>query len=54
VQSRRGRSKRSTTITWKRSWDLKVFGFIDITREIYAQMRKRKSGVIVNVIVRRG
>ena len=36
--------------TWKRSWDLKVFGFIDITREIYAQMRKRKSGVIVNVI----
>ena len=36
--------------TWKLSWDLKVFGFIDITREIYAQMRKRKSGVIVNVI----
>lgn len=36
--------------TWKRSWDLKVFGFIDITREIYAQMRKRRSGVIVNVI----
>jgi NAD(P)-dependent dehydrogenase (short-subunit alcohol dehydrogenase family) len=36
--------------TWKRAWDLKVFGFIDITREIYAQMRKRKSGVIVNVI----
>ena len=37
-------------VTWKRAWDLKVFGFIDITREIYAQMRKRKSGVIVNVI----
>lgn len=36
--------------TWKRAWDLKVFGFIDITREIYAQMRKRRSGVIVNVI----
>ncbi len=36
--------------TWKKSWDLKVFGFIDITREIYARMRERRSGVIINVI----
>ncbi|RPJ46463.1 MAG: SDR family oxidoreductase [Betaproteobacteria bacterium] len=36
--------------TWKQAWDLKVFGFIDITREIYARMRERRSGVIVNVI----
>lgn len=36
--------------TWKHAWDLKVFGFIDITRELYARMRERKSGVIVNVI----
>ncbi len=36
--------------TWKQSWDLKVFGFIDITREIYKRMRERRSGVIVNVI----
>lgn len=36
--------------TWKKSWDLKVFGFIDITREIYARMRERGSGVVVNVI----
>jgi len=36
--------------TWKQSWDLKLFGFIDITREIYARMRERRSGVIVNVI----
>lgn len=36
--------------TWKKAWDLKVFGFIDITREIYARMRERRSGVIVNVI----
>lgn len=36
--------------TWKKSWDLKVFGFIDITREIYARMRERGGGVIVNVI----
>lgn len=37
-------------VTWKKSWDLKVFGFIDITREIYARMRKRNSGVIINII----
>jgi NAD(P)-dependent dehydrogenase (short-subunit alcohol dehydrogenase family) len=36
--------------TWKQSWDLKVFGFIDITREIYRRMRERRSGVVVNVI----
>ncbi len=36
--------------TWKQAWDLKVFGFIDITREIYKRMRERRSGVIVNVI----
>ena len=36
--------------TWKKSWDLKVFGFIDITREIYAAMRRRSSGVIINII----
>lgn len=36
--------------TWKRSWDLKVFGFIDITRELYARMRERRSGVIINII----
>lgn len=36
--------------TWRRSWDLKVFGFIDITREIYAGMCKKRDGVIVNVI----
>ena len=36
--------------TWRRAWDLKVFGFIDITREIYARMRERRKGVIVNII----
>lgn len=36
--------------TWRRAWDLKVFGFIDITREIYAKMCERRSGVIINVI----
>jgi len=35
---------------WRHAWDLKVFGFINLTREIYKRMRERKSGVIVNII----
>jgi hypothetical protein len=36
--------------TWREAWDLKVFGFINLTREIYRNMCERRSGVIVNVI----
>jgi len=36
--------------TWRASWDLKVFGYINVTRDIYAAMCERKRGVIVNVI----
>jgi 3-oxoacyl-[acyl-carrier protein] reductase len=36
--------------TWRQAWDLKVFGFINLIRELYAKMCKRRSGVIVNVI----
>ncbi len=35
---------------WRDAWDLKVFGYINMTREILPAMMKRKSGVIVNVI----
>lgn len=35
---------------WHQGWDLKVFGTITLTREIYRRMRERASGVIVNVI----
>ena len=35
---------------WRQGWDLKVFGFINLTREIYRRMRERKTGAIVNVI----
>ena len=34
---------------WRHAWELKVFGFINLTRELYPQLRKRR-GVIVNVI----
>jgi NAD(P)-dependent dehydrogenase (short-subunit alcohol dehydrogenase family) len=36
--------------TWRASWDLKVFGYINMTRAFYARMKARRYGVIVNVI----
>jgi NAD(P)-dependent dehydrogenase (short-subunit alcohol dehydrogenase family) len=35
---------------WRRGFDLKVFGYINLTREIYLGMKKRGSGVIINDI----
>jgi NAD(P)-dependent dehydrogenase (short-subunit alcohol dehydrogenase family) len=35
---------------WRAAWDLKVFGYINMTRRFYALMRGRKAGVIVNII----
>jgi len=35
---------------WRSAWDLKVFGFIALTRALYPAMAARRSGVIVNVI----
>jgi NAD(P)-dependent dehydrogenase (short-subunit alcohol dehydrogenase family) len=35
---------------WRNAWDLKVFGYISLSRAVYPTMAKRKQGVIVNVI----
>ncbi len=35
---------------WRHAWELKVFAYINLTRELFARMKARKSGVIVNVI----
>jgi NAD(P)-dependent dehydrogenase (short-subunit alcohol dehydrogenase family) len=35
---------------WRQSWELKVFGYINLTREIYRKMSARRRGAIVNVI----
>ncbi len=35
---------------WRAAWDLKVFGYINLTRDVYANMKERGDGVIVNVI----
>jgi NAD(P)-dependent dehydrogenase (short-subunit alcohol dehydrogenase family) len=36
--------------TLRTAWDLKVFGFINLTREIYRDMCAKRRGVIVNII----
>jgi len=36
--------------TWRRAWDLKVFGYINLSRAVYAAMKRKGRGVIVNVI----
>jgi NAD(P)-dependent dehydrogenase (short-subunit alcohol dehydrogenase family) len=36
--------------TWRHAWELKVFGYVNLTRAIYAQMKARGHGVIVNDI----
>ncbi|MGI9613598.1 MAG: short-chain dehydrogenase/reductase [Acidimicrobiales bacterium] len=36
--------------TWREAWDLKVFGYINLTRLVLPQMQARRSGVIVNVV----
>ncbi len=35
---------------WRSAWELKMFGYINLTREIYRGMCERKKGVIINVI----
>jgi NAD(P)-dependent dehydrogenase (short-subunit alcohol dehydrogenase family) len=35
---------------WRRAWDLKVFGYINLTRLVYGRMKAKRAGVIVNVL----
>ena len=36
--------------TWRRTWDLKQFGYVGITRIVYKEMCRRRRGVIVNIV----
>jgi NAD(P)-dependent dehydrogenase (short-subunit alcohol dehydrogenase family) len=36
--------------TWRKAWDLKVYGYVDLTRIIYPRMCARRSGVIINIV----
>ena len=35
---------------WRAGWDLKVFGYVNLTRAMYARMRGRRRKVIINVL----
>ena len=35
---------------WRQGWELKVFGYIALTREFYSRMRRRRRGAIINII----
>jgi hypothetical protein len=35
---------------WRHAWELKLFGYVNLTREVFARMKARGGGVIVNVI----
>lgn len=45
-----GRLEDLDESTWRAAWDLKVFGYINLSREIFKKMSARGSGTIVNVI----
>ena len=36
--------------TWRRAWELKVFAYINLSRELFGRMKARRAGVIVNII----
>jgi hypothetical protein len=55
VVNNAGNTPRGTLLevdeeTWRQGWELKIFGYINLTRECYRRMVQRRAGVIVNVI----
>ncbi len=47
---RRGQLEDVDDALWKSYWDLKVFGYINLTRSYYTRMKARREGVILNII----
>lgn len=35
---------------WRQAWELKLFGYVNLVREVLPRMEKRGSGVIANII----
>lgn len=46
----RGRIDEIDEARWREAWDLKVFGYINMTRVFYALMKARGKGVIINIL----
>jgi NAD(P)-dependent dehydrogenase (short-subunit alcohol dehydrogenase family) len=36
--------------TWRHAWELKVFGYVNLTRLVHADMKARNRGVVINII----
>lgn len=45
-----GALEKLSDLDWRRGFDLKVFGYITLAREIYRHMKERRHGVILNNI----
>jgi len=50
VNNAGGRLDEIDEARWRAAWDLKVFGYINLTREYFRLMKARGKGVIVNII----
>jgi NAD(P)-dependent dehydrogenase (short-subunit alcohol dehydrogenase family) len=45
-----GNLQEITEERWRAAWDLKVFGYINMCRRFYTEMKTRGRGVIINVL----
>jgi hypothetical protein len=45
-----GDLQQITEDRWRTAWDLKVFGYINMCRRFYAEMKTRQRGVIINIL----
>jgi 3-oxoacyl-[acyl-carrier protein] reductase len=45
-----GRLSEVDDLRWRQSWDLKVFGYINMSRIFYEALKARKGGVIINIL----
>lgn len=46
----RGRLTEMSDAQWRAAWELKLFGYINLTRAVYEKMKERQHGVIINII----
>src|SRR5579864_99804 len=45
-----GDLQQITEDRWREAWDLKVYGYINMCRRFYAEMKQRGRGVIINIL----
>jgi NAD(P)-dependent dehydrogenase (short-subunit alcohol dehydrogenase family) len=45
-----GRLEDVTEPIWRQAWELKLFGYINLTRAVFTRMKTRRKGVIINVL----